>query len=142
MSGRYALCASRDNKWQLEVFSDAAEVAIEGPAAVVGAWCHLVGAYDGTMARLWCNGELAACEEVRPLVLREVDRKLTEYEAAREELILKEQKARDACKRVTDEQAAAYFKTKEGGAKMRQAAATLVEQTRQRTPHHVIAAQL
>jgi hypothetical protein len=127
MTGRYALCASRDNKWQLEVFSDAAEVAVHGPPAAVGEWVHLVGAYDGTVARLWCNGELAACDEVRPLVLREIDRKLTEYEATREELILKEQKARDACKRVSEEQAAAYFKTKEGGEKMRAQAASLVE---------------
>jgi hypothetical protein len=127
MTGRYALSASRNNVWQLEVFSDAAEVAIHGQPTVIGEWMHLVGSYDGTMARLWCNGELTACEEVRPLVLREIDRKLTEYEATREDLILKEQKARDACKRVSDEQAAAFFKTKEGGEKMRAEAATLVE---------------
>ena len=61
------------------------------------------------------------------MVLREIDRKLTEFEATRESLILKEQRARDACKRLTDEQSAAYFKTKEGGEAIRTKAATLVE---------------
>jgi len=49
------------------------------------------------------------------------------YEATREELIHNEVKARDACKRLTDEQAAAYFKTKEGGTKIKETATTLVE---------------
>ena len=57
MSGRYELSATREDRWQLAVFSDAADVAIPGPAVEMGAWVHLVAAYDGTMARLWVNAE-------------------------------------------------------------------------------------
>jgi len=62
----------------LQVFSEAADILVEGPPVVLGEWVHLVAGYDGTMARLWVNAQLVRSVEVRPLVLREADRKLTE----------------------------------------------------------------
>jgi hypothetical protein len=127
MSGRYELTATRDDLWAVSVFSAVADVSVTGPKVEVGKWVHLVADYDGTMCRLWCNAELVGQLEVAPMVKREVDRKLTEFEQTKERLILAEIKARDNCKRLTDEQAAAYFKTKEGSERIRSAAQTQVE---------------
>lgn len=127
MCGRYALVASREDKWQLEVYSRVADIAVEGRSVEMGAWVHLVASYDGTVARLWINSEVSAQVEVRPMVIKEVDRKLVEYEETREKLIAAEFKARDLCKRQTEEQAAAFFRTKEGGERIKAATNTLCE---------------
>lgn len=90
-------------------------------------WVHLVGTYDGTMARLWLNSKLMAVLEVAPEILKKRAEKAAERQTAEEQLEAQEKRARDHCKKQTDEQAMAFFKTQEGQTRMRQAAMKLME---------------
>ena len=55
----YILYASSANTWQLWLGNGDWVVAY-GPPIVLNQWTHLVGTYDGTTARLYVNGALAA----------------------------------------------------------------------------------
>ena len=55
----YILYASSANTWQLWL-GNGDWVVVYGPAIVLNQWTHLVGTYDGTTARLYVNGALAA----------------------------------------------------------------------------------
>jgi large repetitive protein len=50
---------SNGTNWVFETFNGGGTVAT-GPAVTLGTWTHLVGTYDGTTARLYVNGLLAA----------------------------------------------------------------------------------
>ena len=128
MSGRYSLCATRENKWCFTIFSGLDEAHIDtGIPVVEKEWVHLVGTYDGTMARLWLDSKLMAELEVAPEILNKRREKEEDRQQAAEVLEAQEKRARDHCKKQTDEQAAAFFKTQEGQTRMRQAAMKLME---------------
>ena len=55
----YILYASSSNTWQLWL-GNGDWVVVYGPPIVLNQWAHLVGTYDGTTARLYVNGALAA----------------------------------------------------------------------------------
>ncbi len=59
----YILYAGPDNRWQLWTGSGAWNTLL-GPAIVLNQWTHLVGTYDGSSARLYVNGTLAASSTV------------------------------------------------------------------------------
>jgi hypothetical protein len=56
----YGIWAASDNTWKLYVGNGSARTTVTGPAVTLNAWTHLVGTYDGTNARLYVNGNLAA----------------------------------------------------------------------------------
>ena len=56
----YMLYASDANTWQLWLGTGGAFAKLIGPAVTLNAWTHLVATYDGTTARLYVNGALAA----------------------------------------------------------------------------------
>jgi hypothetical protein len=76
---------------------------------------------------LWIDSELIKSMEVKPMIERQRHAIRVAREEAEEKLILIEQRARDSCKRMTDEQAAAFFKTKEGTERIKAAAMKLME---------------
>jgi PKD repeat protein len=55
----YILYASSANTWQLWL-GNGDWTVVYGPPIVLNQWTHLVGTYDGTTARLYVNGALAA----------------------------------------------------------------------------------
>ena len=55
----YILYASSANTWQFWL-GNGDWVVVYGPPIVLNQWTHLVGTYDGTTARLYVNGALAA----------------------------------------------------------------------------------
>jgi PKD repeat protein len=57
----YILYAAADNTWQLWLGNGGAGwEQVFGPTVTLNAWTHLVATYDGTTARLYLNGVLAA----------------------------------------------------------------------------------
>ena len=54
----YILYASQDDTWQLWTGSGGFHV-VGGPPVQLNTWTHLVGTYDGSIARLYVNGVLA-----------------------------------------------------------------------------------
>jgi PKD repeat protein len=55
----YILYAAADNTWQLWTGGGEWSV-VYGPAVALNTWTHLVATYDGSTARLYVNGTLAA----------------------------------------------------------------------------------
>jgi hypothetical protein len=55
----YILYAGNDNNWQLWT-GNGSWTVVTGPAVVLNTWTHVVGTYDGSTARLYVNGALAA----------------------------------------------------------------------------------
>ena len=55
----YVLYASSFNTWEFWTGSGAWNI-LSGPAVALNTWTHLVGTYDGSTARLYVNGSLAA----------------------------------------------------------------------------------
>jgi len=58
------LYASSANTWQFWLGTGSGWAQVGGPAVVLNAWTHLVVSYDGTTARLYVNGALAASAAV------------------------------------------------------------------------------
>jgi hypothetical protein len=56
----YILYASSTNLWELWTGTGTSFVKLIGPAVTLNAWTHIVATYDGTTARLYLNGTLAA----------------------------------------------------------------------------------
>jgi hypothetical protein len=56
----YGLYASDANQWELRIGDGTAFHAVVGPAVVANQTVHLVGTFDGSLARLYVNGALAA----------------------------------------------------------------------------------
>jgi PKD repeat protein len=55
----YILYAANDNTWQLWTGNGGWNI-VYGPAVALNTWTHLVGTFDGSSARLYVNGVLAA----------------------------------------------------------------------------------
>jgi hypothetical protein len=55
----YILYAASDNTWQLWTGNGSWNI-VYGPTVTLNQWTHLVGTFDGTTARLYVNGTLAA----------------------------------------------------------------------------------
>jgi glucose/arabinose dehydrogenase len=60
MARGYTLYAADNNTWQFWLGTGSAFVKLFGPAVTLNSWTHLVATYDGTTARLYVNGALAA----------------------------------------------------------------------------------
>ena len=60
MTGRGALSVLTTNDWCFTMFCGTAEVSVRGPKAILGAWVHCSGCYDGTMMRLFVDAKVVA----------------------------------------------------------------------------------
>jgi hypothetical protein len=56
----FMLYASDTNTWQLWLGTGSDWARLVGPAVTLNAWTHLAASFDGTTARLYVNGVLAA----------------------------------------------------------------------------------
>jgi hypothetical protein len=56
----YMLYASSANVWELWLGTGTGFVKLIGPTVTLNSWTHIVATYDGTTARLYLNGTLAA----------------------------------------------------------------------------------
>ena len=54
------LYASSANLWELWLGTGTSFVKLIGPSVTLNSWTHIVATYDGTTARLYLNGTLAA----------------------------------------------------------------------------------
>jgi hypothetical protein len=127
MSGRYALSAMREDHWGFTIFDGSVDATVNGPVVTKGEWVHLVGTYDGTMARFYINRKLEGDMELGP----EISRRSQEANDAREQQLKDledaEKSARDSARKQTETQAAQFFKTPEGQERVKRAALKLIE---------------
>ncbi|CAM9295251.1 unnamed protein product [Chrysoparadoxa australica] len=123
MAGRYTLGVTRDNNWRFSITTaEGIEIHLNGCQVEVGVWYHVVGTYDGTVARLYVDSRLESAVELRVAIREKLKEKQAEKDAAVAKIDKFEERAREACKLDTEKEADQYLRTKEGKAAVSKAA--------------------
>lgn len=97
MNSRYCILASRDNRWVFQIFAKYVSASIVGPPIDRDGWAHLVCSYDGTVARMYVNGEFVQAMEVAEELDHQLQARRVERQEAYDKVDREEKAAKEAC---------------------------------------------